>query len=130
MQNRKAVVLLVEDYALVRMGAVDFVTAAGFEVLEASNADEAIRLLETRPDIQLVFTDVGLPGTMDGIQLAHHIRSRWPPVRLIVASGRTALDESHMPPGARFFPKPYSDSVIVEAMIGMLAAIEPWQAAP
>jgi CheY-like chemotaxis protein len=121
MQNRKAVILLVEDYALVRMGAVDFVTAAGFEALEASNADEAIRLLETRPDIQLVFTDVGLPGTMDGIKLAHHIRNRWPPVRLIVASGRTMLDESHIPVGARYFPKPYSDSVIVEAMLGMLA---------
>jgi hypothetical protein len=61
---------------------------------------------------------------MDGIKLAHHIRNRWPPVRLIVVSGRTMLDESHVPPGARFFPKPYHDSVIVEAMIGMLAGGE------
>jgi two-component system, response regulator PdtaR len=120
MLNHKPVVLVVEDNAIVRIGAFDMVVAAGFEALEADGADEAIRVLERRPDIQLVFTDVSMPGSMDGIGLAHYIRDRWPPVRLIVASGRF-VDESHLPVGARFFPKPYGESTIVEAMIGMLS---------
>ena len=66
-------------------------------------------------------TDVSMPGTMDGIRLAHYIRRRWPPVKLIVASGKAVVDESHLPAGARFFPKPYSDSTIVGAMMRMLA---------
>ena len=103
------------------MGAVDLVVAAGFEALEASDADEAIRILESRPDIHIVFTDVGMPGTMDGIKLSHYIRSRWPPVKLIVVSGKTVVAESPLPVGARFFSKPYDDSTIVEAMTGMLA---------
>jgi two-component system, response regulator PdtaR len=100
---------------------LQFVIYAGFEPLEAENADEAIRILEARSDIHLVFTDVGMPGTMDGIKLAHYIRERWPLVKLIVASGKAILDEGHLPAGARFFPKPYSDSTIVGAMMGMLS---------
>jgi CheY-like chemotaxis protein len=92
MFNGKAVVLVVEDSAIIRMGAVDLVQSAGYEVLEASNADEAIRILESRADIDLVFTDVQMPGTMDGIKLSHYIRNRWPPVKLIVASGKAILD--------------------------------------
>ena len=121
MTHRKAVVLVVEDSPLIRMGAVDLVVAAGFEALEASDAGEAIRILEARPDIHVVFTDVGMPGTMDGIKLSHYIRSRWPPVKLIVVSGKTIVAKSHLPVGARFFSKPYDDSTIVEAMTGMLA---------
>jgi CheY-like chemotaxis protein len=120
MDYRKPVVLVVEDSPIIRMGAVDLVVAAGFEALEASSADEAVQILEGRSDIHLVFTDVSMPGSMDGIKLSHYIRKRWPPVKLIVASGKTAVDESHLPVGARFFSKPYNDSTIVEAMIGML----------
>jgi two-component system, response regulator PdtaR len=115
------VILVVEDDPTIRMGALQLVVDAGFEALEADNADEAIRILEARPDIHLVFTDVGMPGTMDGIKLAHYIRHRWPLVKLIVASGKAILDESHLPAGARFFPKPYSDCTIVGAMMGMLS---------
>jgi CheY-like chemotaxis protein len=115
------VILVVEDDPIIRMGALKLVADAGFEALEADNADEAISILEARSDIHLVFTDVGMPGTMDGIKLAHYIRHRWPLVKLIVASGRAILDESHLPTGARFFPKPYSDSTIVGAMMGMLS---------
>ena len=122
MLDRKAVVLVVEDSPLIRMGAVDLVTSAGFEALEASDAEEAIRILEARPDIHLVFTDVGMPGTMDGIRLSHYIRNRWPPVKLIVTSGKMTIDESRLPVGARFFPKPYDESAIVEAMMGMLSS--------
>jgi two-component system, response regulator PdtaR len=121
MLHRKAVVLVVEDSALIRMGAVDLVTGAGFEALEASEANEAIRILEARPDIHLVFTDVGMPGIMDGIRLSHYIRNRWPPVKLIVTSGKMTVDENYLPVGARFFRKPYDEIAIVEAMIGMLS---------
>jgi CheY-like chemotaxis protein len=121
MSHHTTVVLVVEDNALIRAGVLDSVAAAGFETLEAANADEAIRILEARPDIHLVFTDVGMPGTMDGIRLAHYIRDRWPAVKLIVTSGKITVDESHLPAGARFFSKPYDDSAIVEAMMGMLS---------
>lgn len=121
MTHRKAVVLVVEDSPLIRMGAAGLVAAAGFEALEASDAGEAIRILESRPDIHVVFTDVGMPGTMDGLKLSHYIRHRWPPVKLIVTSGKFTIDESHLPMGARFFPKPYDESAIIEAMTGMLS---------
>jgi two-component system, response regulator PdtaR len=121
MEKRKAVILVVEDDAVIRMGAVDLVIDAGFEALEASSADEAISILETHPDIHLVFTDVGMSGTMDGLKLAHYILDRWPPVKLIVVSGKMIVEESHLPIGARFFPKPYMDNSIVEAMQSMLA---------
>ena len=115
------VILVVEEMPIIRMGAVDLLSEAGFQVVEAETADEAIRILETRPDIHLVFTDVGMPGVMDGIKLSHYIRNRWPPVKLIVASGRTILDESQLPVGAKFFAKPYDDSIIIQTIIGMLS---------
>jgi two-component system, response regulator PdtaR len=115
-------VLVVEDHPLVRMGVLEVISEAGFETLEASSAVEAIRVLEARPDIHLVFTDAEVQGTIDGIELAHYIRNRWPPVKLIVVSGRGVIDPQALPPGARFFPKPYRETSIVEAMTGMLAA--------
>ena len=121
MKHRKAVVLVVEDNPLIRMGAVDLVVDAGFEALDAGSADEAIRILEARSDIRLVFTHVQMPGSMDGIELSHYIRDRWPPMKLIVASGKTIVEESHLPAGARIFSKPYADSTIVDAMIAMLS---------
>ena len=121
MNNGKAVVLIVEDNAIIRIGAVDLVLSAGYEALEASDADEAIRILEQRDDIDLVFTDVHMPGTMDGIKLAHHIRDRWPPVKLILASGATIIEESSLPGGSRFFSKPYDDTTIIDAMARLLA---------
>ena len=121
MSHQKAVVLVVEDSPIIRMGALDLVISAGFEALEASSADEAIRILEARPDIHLVFTDVEMPGTMDGAKLSHYIRGRWPRVRLIVTSGKTVVDESHLPAGARFFPKPYRDGAIIDAMMSVLS---------
>ena len=122
MNNGKAVVLVVEDSLLIRMGAVDLVQWAGYEALEASDADEAIRILESRSDIDLVFTDVQMPGTMDGVKLAHYIRERWPPVKLIVASGAAILEESSLPGGSRFFSKPYDEHRITDAMARLLAS--------
>jgi two-component system, response regulator PdtaR len=122
MNNGRAVVLVVEDSTLIRMGAVDLVLSAGYEALEARDADEAIRILESRSDIDLVFTDVQMPGTMDGIKLSHYIRDRWPPVKLIVASGMAILEESILPEGSRFFLKPYNDHAIADAMARMLSS--------
>lgn len=125
MKNGKPVVLVVEDSAIIRMSAVDLVLSAGYEALEAGDADEAIRILEARDDIDLVFTDVQMPGTMDGIKLSHYIRDRWPPVKLIVASGAAIVEESMLPAGSRFFPKPYDDLTITEAMQRMLSSENP-----
>lgn len=122
MKNGRAVVLVVEDSALIRMGAVDLVESAGYEALEASDADEAIAILEARADIDLVFTDVQMPGTMDGIKLAHYIRERWPPVRIMVASGAAILAESDLPTGSLFFSKPYNDTAITDTMARLLAS--------
>ena len=121
MRYGKAVVLVVEDSTIIRMSAVDLVFSAGYEALEACDADEAIRILESRNDIDLVFTDVQMPGTMDGIKLSHYIRDRWPPVRLIVASGEAILQESNLPTGSRFFSKPYDNHAITDAMAHLLS---------
>jgi CheY-like chemotaxis protein len=119
----KGVVLVVEDHPLVRMGVSEVLIEAGFEALGASSADEAISILEARPDIRLVFTDTEMSGTMDGIELAHYIRNRWPPVKLIVVSGRREIASEELPPGARFIGKPYRETSIVEAMIGLLSGV-------
>lgn len=122
MKNGKAVVLVVEDSPLIRMGAVELVLSAGYAAIEAIDADEAIRILESRDDIDLVFTDVQMPGTMDGLRLSHYIRDRWPPVKLIIASGDAVLAESSLPGGSRFFSKPYDDQKITETMAHLLAS--------
>jgi CheY-like chemotaxis protein len=120
MYNGRAVVLVVEDNTIIRMSAVDLVSSAGYDALQASDADEAVQILESRSDIDLVFTDVQMPGSMDGIELSHYIRERWPPVKLIVASGNVLLEENSLPKGSRFFAKPYQDDVIAAAMAGLL----------
>lgn len=111
--NAKPVVLVVEDEFLVRMQAVEVIEEAGFDVVEAANADEAIGLLETRKDIRIVFTDIEMPGSMDGIKLARAIRDRWPPIELILTSGRHRLGTDEIPARGKFVPKPYSQDVLV-----------------
>jgi two-component system, response regulator PdtaR len=123
MSLSKAVVLVVEDHPLIRQSALDLVRTAGCEGVGAAGADEAIRILEARTDIRLVFTDVEMPGTMDGVKLAHHIRNRWPPIHLIVASGKAIIEESHLPKGSRFFAKPYSENTIVAEITRMLGSV-------
>ena len=102
------VVLIVEDETLIRWGAVKMAEDAGFEVLEAADADEAIEILESRNDIRVVFTDIHMPGSMDGLKLAHAVRDRWPPIKIIVTSGREIPTEHDIPEGGRFLPKPYN----------------------
>lgn len=117
----KPVVLVVEDEALLLFYATDFIEAAGFAVLSAANADEAIALLNTRADIRVVFTDVDMPGTMDGLKLAQAIRERWPPVELIVTSGHVKVPKDKLPARGTFFSKPYDPEQVV-ATIRRLAA--------
>jgi two-component system, response regulator PdtaR len=100
-------VLIVEDEFLVRMDAVDSIERAGFMVYEAGNADEAIRTLEAHPNIRVVFTDINMPGSMDGLKLAHYVRRRWPPIKLIITSGHPLPADEDFPEGAGYFGKPY-----------------------
>jgi CheY-like chemotaxis protein len=114
-------VLVVEDEPLVRMLAVDVVEEAGFEAIEASDADEALELLCKVPDIRLLFTDIDMPGSMDGLRLAAAVRDRWPPVHIIVVSGKQRPTPDELPDGI-FFPKPYDVANVCRTMQGMLAA--------
>lgn len=102
------VVLIVEDEPLVRIGALESLAEAGFEVIEARNADEAIAILERRSDIHVVFTDIEMPGSMDGLKLAHFVRYRWPPIKIIATSGHARVAEDDLPEGGRFLRKPYT----------------------
>lgn len=111
-------VLIVEDEPLVRLCAVETIEQAGFDVIEAANADEAIRILESRRDIRVVFTDIHMPGSMDGLKLARAVRDRWPPIKIIVTSGREQIAAQDLPEGGRFFAKPYDPVEIREALRG------------
>ena len=115
MTSRPYAVLIVEDEAILRLHAVDLVEEAGFTAIEASNADEAVAILESRSDISLLFTDVHMPGSMDGLKLAHAVRNRWPPIKIVVVSGHMQVDQNDMPTDSRFFGKPFqADKMIAE----------------
>ena len=104
----RPVVLIVEDEILLRMNAIDMIKEAGFEAVEAGNADEAIVMLESRTDIRVVFTDIQMPGSMDGLKLAAAVRGRWPPIKIIATSGHYVMREGDLPAGGVFLPKPYT----------------------
>ena len=112
-ETKRPVVLIVEDEFLIRMDAVDLIKSAGFDVAEAQNADEAISILEARPDITVVFTDVQMPGSMDGLKLAAAVRDRWPPIKIVATSGLSKINGDDLPAGSRFLPKPYKASQII-----------------
>ena len=114
--GKRPVVLVVEDEPMVRAVAVTAVATAGFDVVEAANADEAIAILQQRSDIHLIFTDIHMPGSMDGLKLAHFVKDRWPPVKIVATSGQARISELHLPPGGRFLPKPYSASQLAHTM--------------
>src|SRR3984893_3592683 len=109
-------VLIVEDEPLVRLYAVETIEDAGFEVIEAANADDAIRILESRSDIQVVFTDLHMRGAMERLEGAHAVRNRWPPIKITVSSGRTVLTQSDLPEGGRFVSNPHDSFQIKDAL--------------
>lgn len=121
-QASRTAILIVEDEALLRLDARDFLEEAGFDVFEAANAEGAIEILEREPEIRLVFTDVNMPGSMDGVRLAHYVRRRWPPTKIIVVSGKDRVAEGDLPNDVAFFSKPYRASQIVQKVRHLLDA--------
>jgi two-component sensor histidine kinase/DNA-binding response OmpR family regulator len=99
-------VLVVEDEMVLRMRAVDIVEDAGFAAVQAVNADEALSILESRSDISLLFSDIQMPGSMDGLKLAHAVHDRWPSIKIILVSGQVELADTDKPADSRFFAKP------------------------
>jgi CheY-like chemotaxis protein len=112
----RPVVLIVEDEILVRLDAVEVIEGRGFEAIEASNADEAISILEQRNDIGLIFTDIDMPGSMDGVKLAHFVKDRWPPIKIIATSGHAKITANDLPQGVRFMPKPYKVTEVADTI--------------
>jgi CheY-like chemotaxis protein len=115
-----AVVLVVEDEMLLRMRAINMVEDAGYTSLEAVDADEAVAILESRSDIALLFTDIQMPGSMDGLTLAHAVHKRWPPIKIILVSGQLKLASIDLPADSRFFGKPLEAKVMIAQMQSMI----------
>ncbi len=113
---KRPVVLIVEDDFLTRMHAAEMIADAGFDVVEFANADEAILVLEVRLDITVVFTDIQMPGSMDGLKLAAAIRGRWPPIKIVATSGLVDVRQDDLPEGGRFLPKPYRPEQIIRTL--------------
>jgi len=115
-RDTKRTILVVEDDYLQRLYATGLINHAGYDVIEASSADEAIALLEARNDICIVFTDIEMPGSMDGLRLARAIRDRWPPVELIITSGKHRLEADQIPERGKFLLKPYDADALLRAI--------------
>jgi two-component system, response regulator PdtaR len=109
-------VLVVEDEALVRMDMAMQLSAEGFRVFEAANADEAIHILEKNAEIHILFTDIDMPGSMDGLKLSAFVRDRWPPIHIIVVSGHRIIDVVDLPDGGVFYSKPYDPTDVIRSM--------------
>jgi DNA-binding NtrC family response regulator len=120
--RNRCVVLVVEDEPLLRMIAVELLQDAGLEVCEAGRADDAIPVLEDNEGIRVLFTDVRMPGSMNGYALAHYVHGRWPGIKIIVTSGHTAISEDSLPVGAVFVPKPYDPVLLPQCVKEMIAA--------
>ena len=106
------VVLIAEDEPLVRLTGADLLADAGFDVLEAGNADEALRILEATPAVRVVFSDVEMPGSLDGLGLARNICQRWPSIGIVLTSGHRIRAET-IPRDGKFLAKPYDGQVLV-----------------
>lgn len=115
-------VLIVEDEMMLRMRAVDIVEDAGFHSVEAVNADEAISILESRSDISLLFTDIQMPGSMDGLKLAHTVHERWPDIKIILVSGQVKPSDAERPADSRFFGKPLGVQQMITELQTMVGA--------
>ena len=115
-----AVVLIVEDEMMLRMCAIDMVEDAGYTPIEARDAAEAVAILESRSDIALMCTDIQMPGSMDGLELAHTVRARWPSIKIIVVSGQLNPPSIDLPPCSRFFGKPFEAGQMIAQMRSMI----------
>jgi two-component sensor histidine kinase/CheY-like chemotaxis protein len=115
-------VLVVEDEMVLRMRAVDIVEDAGFTAVQAVNADEALAILESRSDISLLFSDIQMPGSMDGLKLAHAVHHRWPSIRIILVSGQVKVSDADKPADSRFFGKPLEVKQMIAELQRMVGA--------
>jgi two-component system, response regulator PdtaR len=107
MGQAKPVILVVEDDALLRMAASGLLEESGFGVVEAANADAALKVLDTRDDVRLLFTDIQMPGSCDGMDLARQVHVRWPNILLVITSGQVKPAEAEIPDHGHFIGKPY-----------------------
>ena len=101
---------------------MNIVEDAGFVPIEAANADEAVAILEARSDIALLLTDIDMCGSMDGLTLAHAVRKRWPPIKIIVVSGHDRPLDYNLPAGSRFFAKPYHGDTMVSEIHSLIGS--------
>jgi CheY-like chemotaxis protein len=116
MSDARISVVVAEDELLLRMDIVDALQDAGFIVFEAGNAKEAIDVINAHPEIQALFTDIDMPGSMDGLELAALVKDRWPPISVIVTSGHWKVRRELLPQGSLFMPKPYNSIEIVKSI--------------
>ncbi|MDB5452790.1 MAG: response regulator receiver [Caulobacteraceae bacterium] len=119
--SNQPLVLVVEDEPFVRMIAAEGLEDAGFEVLEADSADAALRILNSRSDVRVLFTDINMPGSVDGVELARLVHERWPELRIVITSGREQPAAAEIPDDGRFVPKPYRPrevAHVIEELIG------------
>ena len=114
------IILIVEDEMVLRMRAADMVEDAGFESIQAINADEAIKILESRSDIALLFTDIQMPGSMDGLKLAQSVHERWPAIKIILVSGQIKVSDDDKPNDSRFFGKPLASKQMIAELKAMM----------
>lgn len=119
--SENAIVLVVEDEILIREDVIDVLERNGFRALRAGNAAQAVAVLGERPDVQAVFTDIQMPGALDGIDLARHVADRRPEVAVLVTSGRSYAAPDNLPASSRFLPKPYMPGTVVRILREMIA---------
>ena len=130
------VILVAEDDVLVRLVVADLLTEAGFSVLEAEHADAALLILNVQaPEVHVLFTDIHMPGLMNGLALAHHAHQHFPWIALLVASGDARTGEKDLPKGCRFLAKPYDRGHAIASICEHLRqsplsgpAVPPWLA--
>jgi CheY-like chemotaxis protein len=118
--HQEPVILIVEDEELLRLHAADLLEEHGFRVVEARNADAALKVLEARDDVRLLFTDIQMPGALDGMDLAREVHQRWPHVLLVITSGQKKPAEAEIPDHGRFVAKPYSAAKLLGQLDEMI----------
>ncbi|UAK25250.1 response regulator [Sphingomonas nostoxanthinifaciens] len=114
-------VLLVEDETIVRLIGSDALSDAGYEVVEAGSADEAIRILEAIGEVQVLFTDIRMPGSMNGLELAKLVHDRWPTIKILLTSGDTFPPKDVIPDDGQFLPKPYKIETLAQKVDDLLS---------